>query len=119
MNVSIDNGLGNAAASEAMRHAMVASQLRTAAVDDPRVVAAIAQVKKHVDANDEIYRRNFDIADKVIDGRYGYYRPAGGFYLWLDVGDGETFTKKLWAEQAIKVLPGVMSEVTVVVEPKG
>ena len=30
----------------------------------------------------------FDIADKVIDGRYGYYRPAGGFYLWLDVGDG-------------------------------
>lgn len=41
MNVSIDNGLGNAAASEAMRHAMVASQLRTNAVNDQRVLVAM------------------------------------------------------------------------------
>ncbi|MSP48043.1 MAG: aminotransferase class I/II-fold pyridoxal phosphate-dependent enzyme [Alphaproteobacteria bacterium] len=60
----------------------------------------------HVDSNREIYRRNFDIADKVLGGRFGYYRPAGGFYLWLDVGDGAEAAKKLWGEAGIRVLPG-------------
>lgn len=60
----------------------------------------------HVDSNREIYRRNFDLAEKVLDGRYGYYRPAGGFYLWLDVGDGPEAAKKLWSEAGIRVLPG-------------
>lgn len=41
MNVGVENGLGNAAASEAMRHAMVASQLRTNAVSDQRVLVAM------------------------------------------------------------------------------
>jgi N-succinyldiaminopimelate aminotransferase len=36
----------------------------------------------------------------------GYYRPDGGFFLWLDVGDGEAAARRLWAEAAIKVLPG-------------
>jgi N-succinyldiaminopimelate aminotransferase len=26
--------------------------------------------------------------------------------LWLDVGDGEAVTRRLWADAAIKVLPG-------------
>ena len=59
----------------------------------------------HVEANRAIYRRNFDLAERVLDGRFGYYRPAGGFYLWLDVGDGEAATRKLW-EVGVKVLPG-------------
>lgn len=41
MNVSVDNFAGSAAASEAMRHAMVASQLRTNAVTDQRVLVAM------------------------------------------------------------------------------
>lgn len=41
MNVSIDNSLMDAAASERMRHAMVASQLRTNAVSDQRVLVAM------------------------------------------------------------------------------
>lgn len=60
----------------------------------------------HVESNREIYRRNFDLAEKVLDGRYGCYRPAGGFYLWLDVGDGAEAAKKLWSEAGIRVLPG-------------
>ena len=39
-------------------------------------------------------------------GRLGYYRPDGGFFLWLEVGDGEAAARRLWAEAAIKVLPG-------------
>ena len=34
------------------------------------------------------------------------YRPDGGFFLWLEVGDGEAAARRLWAEAAIKVLPG-------------
>jgi N-succinyldiaminopimelate aminotransferase len=42
----------------------------------------------------------------MIGGRYGFYRPAGGFFLWLDVGDGEAAALRLWREAAIRVLPG-------------
>jgi N-succinyldiaminopimelate aminotransferase len=41
-----------------------------------------------------------------LAGRFDYVRPDGGFFLWLDVGDGEAVTRQLWAEAAIKVLPG-------------
>ena len=33
-------------------------------------------------------------------------RAEGGFFLWLDVGDGEAAAKALWERAAIKVLPG-------------
>ncbi len=62
--------------------------------------------EEHVHANREIYRRNFDLAETILDGRYGFFRPAGGFYLWLDVGDGAEAAKKLWGEAGIRVLPG-------------
>ncbi|MBM3521954.1 MAG: aminotransferase class I/II-fold pyridoxal phosphate-dependent enzyme [Alphaproteobacteria bacterium] len=60
----------------------------------------------HADESRAIYARKYDIADRVLAGRFGYYRPAGGFYLWLDVGDGEAATRRLWSEAGIKVLPG-------------
>jgi len=34
-------------------------------------------------------------------------RPAGGFYLWPDIGgDDEAFTQQLYAAQNVTVLPG-------------
>ena len=33
-------------------------------------------------------------------------RPQGGFFLWLDVGDGERAALELWKQAAVKVLPG-------------
>jgi aspartate/methionine/tyrosine aminotransferase len=45
-----------------------------------------------------------------LGNRLGYYRPPGGFFLWLDVSEaasnGEAACKKLWQEAAIRVLPG-------------
>ena len=41
-------------------------------------------------------RAKFDLADQIIGDRYGYERPAGGFFLWLDVseqGGSEAVTK--------------------------
>ncbi len=52
------------------------------------------------------YRRKFDIAAGALEGRFGFYRPDGGFFLWLDVGDGEAATVRLWRDAAIRVLPG-------------
>lgn len=68
--------------------------------------AALWSDDTHADATRALYRRKYDIADRLFAGRYGYYRPAGGFYLWLNVGDGEAVTRKLWQEAGIKVLPG-------------
>jgi N-succinyldiaminopimelate aminotransferase len=46
------------------------------------------------------------LADERLAGRLGYYRPDGGFFLWLEVGDGEAAARRLWTDAAIKVLPG-------------
>lgn len=38
-------------------------------------------------------------------------RPAGGFFLWLDVGDSEAAAVRLWREAGIRVLPGAYMSV--------
>jgi N-succinyldiaminopimelate aminotransferase len=68
--------------------------------------AALWRDEAHVEENRARYRRKFDIAEAAIGGRFGFYRPQGGFFLWLDVGDGEAATLRLWREAAIRVLPG-------------
>jgi N-succinyldiaminopimelate aminotransferase len=63
----------------------------------------------HVEANRDLYRQKFDLADQIIGDRYGYQRPAGGFFLWLDVGargGSEAAAAKLWREAGVRVLPG-------------
>jgi succinyldiaminopimelate transaminase len=73
------------------------------------VVAASTALWKddeHVRENRALYRAKFDLAERLLAGRFGFYRPAGGFFLWLDVGDGEAATRRLWAEAAVKVVPG-------------
>ncbi len=71
-------------------------------------VAAYAD-EIHVEFNRELYRQKFDLADQIIGDRYGYRRPAGGFFLWLDVaaqGGSEAATLRLWREAGVRVLPG-------------
>ncbi len=74
----------------------------------PVLAAATAlwQDEEHVVANRRLYREKFDLTDDRLGRRFGYYRPDGGFFLWLEVGDGEAAARRLWAEAAIKVLPG-------------
>ncbi len=61
----------------------------------------------HVEANRAIYRANFDAADRILHNRFGYARPAGGFFLWLDAGDGEAAALTLWREAGLRTLPGL------------
>jgi aspartate/methionine/tyrosine aminotransferase len=63
----------------------------------------------HVEKNRELYVAKFDLADQILGGRYGYTRPAGGFFLWLDVssaGGDEEAARKLWREGGLRVIPG-------------
>jgi N-succinyldiaminopimelate aminotransferase len=80
-------------------------------VPTPAQYVAIAAYgdEAHVRENRKLYSEKFDLADQIVGRRYGYQRPAGGFFLWLDVskqGGSETVTKKLWAEAGVRVVPG-------------
>ncbi|MCZ7642934.1 MAG: aminotransferase class I/II-fold pyridoxal phosphate-dependent enzyme [Pseudorhodoplanes sp.] len=73
------------------------------------VAVAAYQDEAHVAENRRLYALKFDLADQIIGGRYGYRRPAGGFFLWLDVsaqGGGEAVALKLWREAGLRVVPG-------------
>ena len=35
-----------------------------------------------------------------------FRRPAGGFYLWLEVGDAPDLAAELWAKTGVRVMPG-------------
>lgn len=70
------------------------------------VAAALWRDEGHVADNRAQYRAKFDLAEQYLSGRAAFYRPPGGFYLWLDVGGGEAAAKRLWAEAGIKVMPG-------------
>tara|TARA_R110000824_G_scaffold118960_14_gene271892 strand:+ start:9322 stop:10569 length:1248 start_codon:yes stop_codon:yes gene_type:complete len=68
--------------------------------------AAAWDEDSHAAENRDRYRRKIDSAERVFGNRLGFYRPAGGFFLWLDVGDGEKAARELWAKGGVKVLPG-------------
>jgi len=73
------------------------------------VSAAVWADEAHVAANRVAYRQKYDVCDRLLSGKYGYQRPAGGFFLWLDVskfcGSAQA-TVTLWQRAGVKVLPG-------------
>jgi N-succinyldiaminopimelate aminotransferase len=74
-----------------------------------QVAVAAYGDESHVEANRDLYRQKFDLADQIVGDRYGYCRPDGGFFLWLDVaaqGGSEAAAAKLWREAGVRVLPG-------------
>ena len=78
------------------------------------IIAAAAELwrdEAHVDAGRARYRAKFDLAEAALSPRFGPVRPAGGFFLWLDMkqaglGGGEAAARKLWQRAAIRTLPG-------------
>jgi N-succinyldiaminopimelate aminotransferase len=73
------------------------------------VAAAAWDDDAHVAAGRRIYAENFELADALLGRRYGYLRPRGGFFLWLDMsaaGGGEAAATTLWKECGVRVLPG-------------
>ena len=65
--------------------------------------AAVAWADEtHVATSRKIYKRNFEIAQEIL----GTEIPQATFYIWLEVGDALAFTKKLYKNYNVKVLPG-------------
>ena len=64
--------------------------------------AAAWMDEKHVADSRAVYKKNFEIAKEIL----GTDIPEATFYIWLNVGDALTFTKKLYENYNVKVLPG-------------
>jgi aspartate/methionine/tyrosine aminotransferase len=60
----------------------------------------------HVAANRARYVERFALAGRLLGDRKGFRLPEGGFFLWLEVGDGEQAALQLWRKGGVRVLPG-------------
>ncbi len=93
--------------------ALVAMILRWRTYGGPQIPIAVQKAsvalwneETHPVTTRDWYVKNFRIAEQILHNRFRYYTPGGGFFLWLDVGDGEDATRRLWREAHVKVLPG-------------
>ena len=60
----------------------------------------------HVAANRAQYVERFELARRLLGNRTGFRIPEGGFFLWLDVGNGEEAALELWRKAGVRTLPG-------------
>ena len=70
------------------------------------VSARLWRDRAYVRDNRDAYRAKIDAAEDILGDWPGFERPEGGFFLWLNVGDGEDIATKLWAEKGVKTIPG-------------
>ncbi len=71
--------------------------------------AALWADEEHVARSRELYREKFALSSQVLGALPGYYEPAGGFFLWLDLsnfGGGERAAETIWKGCGVKILPG-------------
>jgi aspartate/methionine/tyrosine aminotransferase len=64
--------------------------------------AAAWSDQEHVEVFRAKYRRNFELAKEIL----GVNPPQATFYIWLKVDDELEFTKELYRQYNVKVLPG-------------
>jgi aspartate/methionine/tyrosine aminotransferase len=68
--------------------------------------AAAWSEETHVAANRQTYQARMRAAEGVLGQHPGFRIPGGGFFLWLEVRNGEETALRLWREQGVRVLPG-------------
>jgi N-succinyldiaminopimelate aminotransferase len=73
--------------------------------------AVLWREESHVEANRAYYNRNLDLAERILGPAFGWRRPAGGFFGWVDIssgrcGDGVEATLRLYETDGILTLPG-------------
>ena len=64
------------------------------------------QDEEHVRENRRLYREKFSRVVPILREVFDVESPAGGFYLWLAVGEDEAFARGLFQQQHVTVLPG-------------
>jgi aspartate/methionine/tyrosine aminotransferase len=71
--------------------------------------AALWADEEHVAQSRALYREKVALASRKLGELRGYYEPAGGFFLWLDLlnfGGGEQAAVTIWKGCGVKILPG-------------
>jgi aspartate/methionine/tyrosine aminotransferase len=70
----------------------------------PLQIAAAAawNDEAHVEGFRKIYKKNFQLAQEIL----GIKPPQASFYIWLEVKDELEFTRELFRQKNVKVLPG-------------
>ncbi len=79
------------------------------ALPPPTQAASISawQDEAHVIENRAYYQRKFDAVVEILQPVLTVEKPAAGFYLWVETPvDDERFTRELYAQQHVTVLPG-------------
>ena len=71
-----------------------------------QAAAAVWADEEHVEQNRALYVEKYRLAEETLGNLPGISLPRAGFFLWLDVGDGESAALRLWKETGIRVLPG-------------
>ena len=56
--------------------------------------------------NRKSYNDKFSLAADMLKDKVSNVIPEGAFYLWLDVKDGESYSKKILEKEGLIVLPG-------------
>ncbi len=64
------------------------------------------QDEEHVRENRRLYREKFAAVVPMLREVIDVETPEGAFYLWPRVGDDETFTRGLFEQQHVTVVPG-------------
>ena len=75
----------------------------------PTQLASVAAWNEdgHAAANRRLYQEKFDRVLPILAPVMPVEKPEGAFYLWPDVGgNDETFTRDLFAQKNLTVLPG-------------
>ncbi|QEM80624.1 succinyldiaminopimelate transaminase [Halomonas binhaiensis] len=64
--------------------------------------------EQHVRGNRDAYRAKFEAVTNILSPVMDFPTPQASFYLWPSVpgGDDEAFTRRLFAEAHVSVLPG-------------
>ena len=77
-----------------------------AAMPTPVMAASAAawRDEAHVEAGRALYAQKMAAAKTMLGNRF--QQPGGGFFLWLQTGNGAETALRLWREQGVRVLPG-------------
>ncbi len=62
--------------------------------------------ERHVVRTRALYAEKFGQAEEILGDLVPIVIPDGGFYLWLEVADGEQFARSLYASEHVRCLPG-------------
>ena len=73
-----------------------------------QVASAVAwQDEEHVKLNRDLYREKFSTVLDILQPILNVQQPKASFYLWAETPiDDESFTRELYAQQHVNVVPG-------------